>query len=194
MSSKSPSLTLSPAVCCAQIQIAYSILSSIVPCLKTFIVAFDEPSVMHTEYIMEVEGDSITGSSSDTLNVRKKLDAEEGAISWVKASDRATNIRPRVVGDSEPDLRVDRKWILRPEDTIYEACIVSPGFTSHEDGLKSEVRAGEDRRVYHGEGTGKTGNVGAERMVIKKGVEWRVEHISTVSDARTRSKSGRNAR
>ncbi len=104
-------------VSCTQLEIGYSIMASIVPCLKSFMAPYDRPLEGPSQYQQYGYGG---GTSHKLSSVASATNSQN------------ENIAGGIEGeDDEGVWKMGRKFMgkLRPEQTIYEARVV----TSHEN-------------------------------------------------------------
>lgn len=183
ITSSNPTLVGGPqTTACTQIEIGYSILASIVPCIKTFMAPYDKP-------IMTEVGYQRYGSTKNSAHELGSI-ASKGEVTTEVVPAMASPAHERVYqrngrgedgymnySAAERTLTLSGKndsvqalGILRPERIEYEAKVSHHG---HED---MDIESRRDGR----EGSLDSGN--SRRMIIKKGVEWSVDY-----DTRTTS-------
>ncbi|KAE8448817.1 hypothetical protein EG329_008819 [Mollisiaceae sp. DMI_Dod_QoI] len=169
--SSNPSLHGGPqAASCTQIQIGYSILASIVPCLKNFMAAYDKPIATQLEYKPYGYGSnrdythelaSVASKSEMRADVKMERSGREfdaggkGEFDGTGMGESGLS----VVGGI--GIGIGR---LRPEQIIYEARVTHPKGEGGGEG----ARELEDRRSLD------SGN--SRRMIIRKGLEWSVNY------------------
>jgi hypothetical protein len=164
------------AVSVTQIEIGYSILASIVPCLKNFMAAYDAP-VQSGNWYQHYETTNYTHElasvASKSVISRSEIQEKSGVVS---SSGGEEGIRGNGKGGMEEYTAGGKKGggarilsgglgKLRPEPISYEAHVTH----KEREGERSsrEGDGGETRSV-------ETGN--SRRMIIKKGVEWSVNY------------------
>ena len=142
--SSNVTLAASNAVSCTQLEIGYSIMASIIPCLKTFMMPYDRQLEKPTQYRNYAYGNGTSHKLSSLAS-----NSREEAFAGVEPAEQS----------QEGIGRLGAKFMgkLRPEQTIYEAKVV----TRPEGGAldRKSIDSGNSRR-----------------MIIKKGVEWSVDY------------------
>jgi hypothetical protein len=126
-------LLSSNAVSCTQLEIGYSIMASIVPCLKTFMMPYDRELTGPTQYRNYAYGNG----TSHKLSSLASNSREEGIA--VESTEQNQN--------QEGIGRLGAKFMgrLRPEQTIYEARVVGHADTSTSE--RKSVDSGNSRRM-----------------------------------------------
>jgi hypothetical protein len=137
-------LLSSNAVSCTQLEIGYSIMASIVPCLKTFMMPYDRQVNGPTEYRNYAYGNG-TSHKLSSLASNSREEGIEGREPIDQSQEGTGRLGAKFMGK------------LRPEQTIYEARVVT-----------LPERGAADRKSID------SGN--SRRMIIKKGVEWSVDY------------------
>jgi hypothetical protein len=139
-------LAYSATISCTQLEIGYSILSSIIPCLKPFMMPCErENDITPNTYHYGGSGSGSHRLFSLASNSSRNRDKGEG-IGIEKEGDENVRFGATFTGQ------------LRPELTAYEARVVS--------------RDGEERKSDEKESEE---SLNSRRMIIKKGVEWSVD-------------------
>jgi hypothetical protein len=141
-------LLSSNAVSCTQLEIGYSIMASIVPCLKTFMMAYEREIAGPTQYRQYAYGNGTAHKLSSLAS-----NSREEGIAGVEPTEQSQSQGQEGIG------RLGAKFMgkLRPDQTIYEAKVVT-----------HDQRTTSDRKSVD------SGN--SRRMIIKKGVEWSVDY------------------
>lgn len=163
------------AVACAQIEIGYSILASIVPCLKNFMAPYDKPIMTQTGYQQYGSNRNYTHELS---SIASKSDMKDDiaptlaspSLEHVYLGHRLGDLKhdgEERVGGGKDDLP-QPLGRLRPERINYEARV-----SHHADGDMEPGSRGEEGRSID------SGN--SRRMIIKKGVEWSVNYDQRTS-------------
>jgi len=163
------------AVSITQIQIGYSILASIVPCLKNFMAAYDAPVQSRNWY--QHYGTSnytheLASVASKSVISRSEIQEKSGVVS----SPGGEEVIGHGKGGMEEYTPGGKKGggagilsgslgKLRPEPVSYEAHITHKG-----------TEAGRSSREGDGGETRSVDSGNSRRMIIKKGVEWSVNY------------------
>jgi len=142
---------LVPAISCAQLNIGYSILASIVPCMKNFMAAFEQPATTFDSYHMQ----SATQTKKRYLIKSTALQASE--MSWA------------CIGDVES---------TRPDSPTYPHAVVTKNRISANAKRAAYEATITGRPSLHGQRSG--GRLSADdesdrRMIIFQGLEWSVD-------------------
>jgi len=160
------------AVSVTQIEIGYSILASIVPCLKNFMAAYDAPvqsgnwyqhygATNYTHELASVASKSVTSrSENEKVGVVSSADVEgDGG--------KTVGMEEYTGGRKGGGARMLSGGLgkLRPEPISYEARVTHKEREGERSSREGDV--GETRSVDSGN---------SRRMIIKKGVEWSVNY------------------
>jgi len=146
LTSDDPTYYGATAISCTQIEIGYSIMASIVPCLKTFMAPYERPDPGASHYHNSGNG---TNYKLSSMASRSENEPTAGASS--ASVDRTSGVDTQYLGTGKKTLGK-----LRPEQTVYEAKV-------------THNRLGGERR-------GSIDSAGSQRMIIKKGFEWSVDY------------------
>ncbi|KAF2178014.1 hypothetical protein K469DRAFT_347739 [Zopfia rhizophila CBS 207.26] len=157
-------------VCTTQLSIGYTITASIIPYLKPFMQAYEQPPSSYPS--------KFSKSSKSSKSSNFKLSSLTGKTA-VSSNTDGVDDEPR-----EPVNRLVRKEIafmrgggvgrLRPEDMKYEA--------------KASAMPTPEAVEHDGEGGGADDD--SQVMIIKKGVEWSVQHERAGSASGTTGTTG----
>lgn len=142
------SLRLAAAISCMQIQIGYSIMSSILPYLKNFMAAFDQHPWQH-------ESQELTPQSKKPQHplTAKSLNRTKYETEWTKETFSPVLSFTRMHSPS-------KNMRLNTTPTVYEAHVISPVEpTRPESNEISTINDGD-----------------SQKMIIKKGIEWSVDY------------------
>ncbi|KAF2204122.1 hypothetical protein GQ43DRAFT_205709 [Delitschia confertaspora ATCC 74209] len=163
-----------------QIALGVSITASIVPYLKPFMMAYDQPST--SSYPTRSHGSSnfklsaLTDKSTTTATDGLTENREEDPRYEVQGNH--TTITEQQQQHKRKQNLVKNSFRLRPERTKYSAkATASPDLNN----------GGAEHR--HGEGKSEHGSEDSSLMIIKKGVEWSVQFEREGSVGRERRSS-----
>ena len=171
---------------CSELQIGYSIIASVVPCLKNFIAPYEKPIATQSSYPSYGNGSKVTYELSSVAG-RSEVEVEPRSpkgkplVPLSRSLSKKWDERHRDRGSEEEGVvheACDRRSLayfaasagpactgqLRPEHYDYQARVQSVGAAGDGDG------DGDDK------GSLDSGN--SRRMIIKKGVEWSVNYDS----------------
>lgn len=149
--SSNPTLVGTSAISCAQLEIGYGIMASIIPCLKSFITPFEKQPASYYERYAD-------GSAAFKLSPLKSLAGSETLTSGHEIESiphGSVNREGMKVGGDDGTLRTN--WKLRPEDLIYQARVTH---------AKSEDSIGR-KSIDSGD---------SKRMIIKKKTDWSIDY------------------
>jgi hypothetical protein len=170
LTSSNPTLHGGPAaVSITQIELGYSILASIVPCLKNFMAAYDAPVQSGNWYQHYTDNTGYTHELTSVASKSVISKSEKGGKSDVNVS-RDTEGQMEYAGGKKgggAGMLSGGLGRLRPEQIRYEAKV-----THREPEAGREE--GETRSVDSGN---------SRRMIIKKGVEWSVDYDSRPAES-----------
>jgi hypothetical protein len=159
------------AVSVTQIEIGFSILASIVPCLKNFMAAYDAPvqsGNWYQHYGTTNYTHELASVASKSVISRSEKDAEKVAGGVPEEGGKGSGGMEEYTGGKKGGgARILSGGLgkLRPEPISYEAHITHKEREGESSSREGEV--GETRSVDSGN---------SRRMIIKKGVEWSVNY------------------
>jgi hypothetical protein len=151
-------------VCTTQLALGYTIIATVIPYLKPFMMAYEPPTPSRGSYYPSSSGtrfklSNLTSRSSGTTSAAvASMNNEDDGTFRENNRPHAHQRSPQGERRNRPTLRVGR---LRPDQTRYEvtASATDPGRQENSD------HASDD----------------SEQMIIKKGVEWSVKYNDGMS-------------
>jgi len=151
-------IILIPSVSCAQLNVGYSIVASIVPCLKNFMSAFEKPITNINSYHMRsnVGGKKKSCTKCNTPPNTGRTQASE--MSWT------------CIGEGD-DTRPDSPTF---PDSVAIAQKLKLGRTTYE----AIVTGRPKLPLRSGNGMVSADDESDRRMIIQRGIEWSVDFDS----------------